>query len=293
MKINYHVLWFDDQLNNIEGYKRSLQRIVSNLGFQLQVDTQDEISSSIISDLKHRLSIYNPYDLILFDHDMGHNKIGASYAAELRASVFTDMVYYSATSPAVLRKSLYDNQVDGVFIAHRDSFEEDLSGIISDHIKKICDLNNMRGLVLDFMSYIDVKLRETLLKEIQDSPNKDAFLTKIQGLLLCKKKGVEKALSTLSLESLCDVVSNSLFADFNLIRFCLAHFHKNQFKVFSQTLDKMQDIRNALAHQPYSINPENNMVSVLIKNQISEFDFERFIEIRKNLIFLKNEIEKL
>ena len=294
MKINYCVLWFDDQLGNIEGYKRTLRRILSSQGFQLNVDAKDTISPEIISDLKERLSIYNPYDLILFDHDMGHDKTGASIAAELRTAVFTDMVYYSATNPTVLRKSLYDNQVDGVFIAQRDSFEDDMRGIISDHIKRICDLNNMRGLVLDFMSDIDVKLRAALLKEIQDSPDKGAFQKEITKLLVKKQDGVKKAISELTEDSLYGFVNNCFsYADFNLIRSCLVHFHKDQFVNFSKTLDAMQDLRNALAHQPYLINPKNNRVSIRIKNNTNEFDFDSFVKIRKTLLELMNEIEKL
>ena len=294
MKISYHVLWFDDQLDKITGLKMTLRRILSGLGFQLNVDEKDTISPDEIRDLRDKLSVYNPYDLIIFDHDMGQNQKGANIAAELRSSIFTDMVYYSSSVSTDLRKELFENKVDGVFIAQRDQFEADMVGIITDHTKKICDLNNMRGLVLDFMSEIDLKLRKILEKTLENSSDKEQILRKFQDKHAERSASMEKKSKNLTVEDLNTHIYDFRYVDFNLIRCRLAEIYPTyHFLQAHNTLEEMQDLRNALAHQPYSVNKESNIVTIKWNEEEKTFDYNEFMGIRGKLLNILDELKKM
>lgn len=294
MKISYHVLWFDDQLDKITGLKMTLRRILSGLGFQLKVDEKDTISPDEIRDLRDKLSVYNPYDLIIFDHDMGQNQKGANIAAELRSSIFTDMVYYSSSVSTDLRKELFEKKIDGVFIAQRDQFESDMVGIVTDHTKRICDLNNMRGLVLDFMSEIDLQLRKVLEKTIEKSSIKEQILQEFQKKHTDRSEQLAKKSKKLQADDLNAHIYDFHYVDFNLIRCRLADIYPDyHFLQSDNILEEMQDLRNALAHQPYSVNNDNNKVAIIWKKQKKDFDFKEFMDIRTKLLTILKELEKM
>ena len=166
MKLYYNILWFEDQPDKIKNFISAIGRILADNGFKLKYDIEKSISPTDLEDLEQKLKIYNPYDLIVFDHDLGKNIQGATIAKNLRHSVYTDMVYYSGNTSVKLREELYKEEIDGVFIVNRNDFVISMSRILEDHINKFSDMNNMRGVFLDAFSKIEQYARESICTQL-------------------------------------------------------------------------------------------------------------------------------
>ena len=120
MKLTYKLLWFDDDPSMVQASERSLKRKMRDKGFNLEIENRTDISDQAIVKLGDDLAKYNPYDIIVFDHDLGKCH-GTDIAKSLRMNIFTDMVYYSAASIDILRKAIYEANVDGVFLINKQS----------------------------------------------------------------------------------------------------------------------------------------------------------------------------
>ncbi|MCD6366964.1 MAG: hypothetical protein J7L46_05425, partial [Bacteroidales bacterium] len=120
MKINYKVLWVEDQFVEVQFAIDGIGDRLADYGFKFEVDKKTSLSDDEIGELRDKLSRYNPYDMIFFDYDLGNNnKTGNEIANELRNSIFTDMIFYSGKPSIDLRKTLYESRVDGVFTVSR------------------------------------------------------------------------------------------------------------------------------------------------------------------------------
>jgi hypothetical protein len=140
MKIAYKILWVEDNFNQIEPFINQLETLFGGHGFKLDVIKRTSLTQGEIESLRDQLNVYNPYDMMMFDFDLGAGELkGSKLAKELRANVYTDMIVYSGSPVTDVRRALYDEKVDGVFIVQRTSFVEEVWLIFEDNIRKICD----------------------------------------------------------------------------------------------------------------------------------------------------------
>ncbi|EJD6672672.1 hypothetical protein M0K80_RS22265 [Providencia rettgeri] len=171
MRLDYKILWFEDQQNNVEEVEKGLSTRLSRLGFNLEVSwtkPSDELNSTI-GQIKN---IVNDFDLILLDYDLGKDSFnGADIAKKLRRSNFlTDIIFYSSASPHDLRQYMFDHHVDGVFCINRNNLQSDSFDIIQNRIRKILDINHMRGIVMEVVSEFDESIND-LAKKLESSIN--------------------------------------------------------------------------------------------------------------------------
>jgi hypothetical protein len=177
MKLEYKILWIDDLFNtsgsdSVEAYVEAVEDLLERHGFLVDIRKERGFSVDDITNLSKKLVLHNPYDFIIFDYDLGKaSENGSDIAKQLRQKIYTDMIFYSATPIPKLRKLLYKNTVDGVFVVSKDSFEDNVKPIIEDHIKRMSDINNMRGLLLDEMSQCDAIIRDVLNKKFEKLPD--------------------------------------------------------------------------------------------------------------------------
>lgn len=283
----------------VRASERRLARMMRSKGFNLEIENRDDISPESIDKLGTDLAQYNPYDMIVFDHDLGDRK-GTDLAQQLRGKIFTDMVYYSAAPIDELRKAIYDAKVDGVFLINKQSCADDLMRILEDHIKKNCDLNSMRGIVLDAISEIEVALRRDLIYVLKnDSGALRASRRKsLQSRL--RKKGKElkddaETMTQLAVSmddaQLLECFADPIMSDFNTIRQML-YACKNDWECLSEEglLHKLQSLRNVFAHESYKFDQDNNCVLVRVKGKEQRFNADIFESIRKELLEIMDEI---
>lgn len=286
MKINYEILWFEDQPDALEHDLESIQRYLEDSGYTMKVDMMTTAAAVEVDAIAKRIGRYNKYDMIVFDYDLGVDADGSEIARKLRAEVYTDMVFYSGDATADLRRILYDKRVDGVFLVDRANFSEDFELILEDHIKKACDVNGIRGIVMDETSRFDRILRDLCEKvlssaepELLDAVRSD-LIRRITKSFQSRIKRAEK------IECPITALKDFQIADFNLVRHRLANLleeadHIGQLLSDDGNLKKMQDLRNRLAHLE-CIYTEDGWMS-LADNSDDKFDFERFRQIRKAL----------
>ncbi len=297
MKLTYHVLWFEDQFDEIQGFLEALGDFISEAGFKLEVEKRTSVTSEEIDSLAIQLNNYNPYDVIIFDYELGaDSKNGIDIAGSLRNKIFTDMIFYSGKEAASLRQMLFEQEVDGVFIVARQSFIDDVEPIIEDHIKKISDINNIRGMVMSTMSSIDRTMRDLICSKHQNlkPEEREAIFLKAKNRVLKsfsdKKKKVE------NLNTFDDLLNNPHLIDFDKVRRSLGSLFQDGSDESSQLnndslLVKVQNERNGLAHQHDEYTEDGRLLLHPINGDPIEYNFEEFKRLRKELQKIKSFIE--
>ncbi len=292
MKIKYKILWIEDNLKEIEGLIKNLEYRLEELGFILEVDKRVTLTGSVLRDLSQKLSTYNPYDIIIFDYDLGTTK-GDDIAHKLRTAIYTDMIFYSGTKGSELRRILFDKNIEGVYTVNRPNFIDDAWPIIEDQIKRISDVNNMRGVILDEMSKIDLDMRGLLdskYNELRDDI-KSEQLDKFRESLDKRIKSLQKMLKKINIQNFSEIFNKPTKIEFNQVRNRLKSITEND--IFGETgaLKTKQNLRNKFAHNKAIYNKENGTVS--LSGFDEEYGFEKFSEIRKELIKLSEDINTI
>lgn len=295
MKINYKVLWIEDHFDSVQFAIDGIEDRLEEYGFKFEVDKKNSLSSDDLDKLSDRLDQYNPYDMIIFDYELGEeHKKGNEIARNLRRSIFTDMIFYSGNAPDKLRQALFDSEVEGVFIVSRTELIDEAWLIIEDQIKRICDINNMRGVILDEMSKVDLKMRELYAKEYEKlSAEKQAEQAKkIKGKLRDRIKSIEKQVNETNEGSMLGMVKSPIKTEFNIIRSRLIKLI-NDGELFSEQgkLKSYQDLRNKFAHNMAVYDEENGTVS--LEGFEETYSLDDFKEIRLELIEIMEQINSV
>lgn len=296
MKLEYKILWFEDQFSEVEGDVRRLESLVREFGFIPEFDHRDKISEKEIEDLALSLEDYNPYDLIIFDYDLGGDSAnGLNIAAHLRSKIYTDMVFYSGQVPQKLRQYLFDSEVDGVFIVHRNVFYDDIQPIIEDHIKKFSDLNNLRGVVMAVTSEIDQSIRDLLVEKVNtklDVRRKNNLLKKVKKKLSDSLKSKLRKVDEIdTIEKLISSFKNYNIFDFNRIRLTYLSIsdEKEGFFIDESNLSKVIKERNKLAHEKAVIS--DGKLTLKLESGDEQYNHKKFTEIRSLLLAAHDDVK--
>ena len=112
--------------------------------------------------------------------DVAASEMGDVAAKRLRAALpYTDIIFYSAERRTKLLQLLAEQQVEGVFVAHRQELDEPLVGLADAVIGKAVDLNHMRGIAMAEVAEMDILMEELLVSVFQlDHPDIDAIAKK-------------------------------------------------------------------------------------------------------------------
>jgi CheY-like chemotaxis protein len=178
MNIDYKIIWFEDQVTWFEEAKKVVNRIVEKHGFNFPEPPR-------YANSKEWANInFRDFDLILVDLKLD-NEMGDSIIERIRteSDVYTEIVFYSSDGEAAVRKSISEKGIDGVYCSARDAdkFEKKVTKVIETTIKKVQDINNMRGLIMAETSDIDTTMR-TIIQSVIEKDSfgiKDSLTTKI------------------------------------------------------------------------------------------------------------------
>ncbi len=159
MKLEYRILWFEDQPQSISPMRQNIQDELEYLGFAPVIDLRIvDSSSDPLVDLPDQRDI----DLVLMDWKLGEHD-GADLSQRVRLVFrYTDIVFYSAESTATLRRLIFEKGIDGVHCCHRMNLTEGTLGIIKTQMHKVLDLNHMRGIVMATVSDLEHTVIECL-----------------------------------------------------------------------------------------------------------------------------------
>ncbi|GMO32486.1 MAG: response regulator [Termitinemataceae bacterium] len=159
MNLTYSILWFEDEPDFVESLKDELKEFVEAMGFNFNIPKVETDNSQVDS-----IECGN-YDLILMDYNLSSVEKGDAIIEKIRTlEVYTTVIFYSSSPIPTLRKAIQDRGIDGVFCVGRghDSFVPRVQSIIQTTVRKVLDLNNVRGLVMAEASDFDDKMKEII-----------------------------------------------------------------------------------------------------------------------------------
>jgi DNA-binding response OmpR family regulator len=158
MKLKYKILWIENEQDWVESIEDQIQEYLEELGFIYEMKLIDKEVSGID---------YNDYDIILMDLNLADQPNGADLISKIRGlDVYTDVVFYSASGITELRTKGKEKELEGVFYCGRTpnrEFVNKVKAVINSTIKKVQDLNNLRGLVMAEVSELDAMMDEIIL----------------------------------------------------------------------------------------------------------------------------------
>ena len=167
MRIDYNILWFEDVKSSFDAKKQIVKEIVEDFGFSFP-EPRNEIDGTNIETID-----YDNYDLLIVDLNLAGTK-GPALIDKIRHNegVYTEVVFYSSDGEKAVRNALKDFEIDGAYCAGRDNddFEEKVKKVIKTTIKKVQDINNMRGLIMAETSDLDEKMVEIIQIIIETHP---------------------------------------------------------------------------------------------------------------------------
>ncbi len=287
MNLDYKILWFEDSEEWYEAILPDITEYLIESGFILIPNRKNGVEK--ISDIFEN----DDYDLILMDYNLVGGEIGDKLIDEIRKlGIYIDVIFYSQMGEKTVRDAMTQHGLDGVYCASRDQddFLDKVQRVIKTTIKKVEDLNNIRGLVMASTSELDLKMNSVinkLLSELdseQISKQKTKIIERFKNSLNDRIKKIsgynethfdEFLLKTESYHKWMAIKSLSKLSD-NL---------KQYEKVLENYKTDIIDKRNLLAHVIEEIDIDGNkkLVSKIPGYDDYIFNEAEAIEIRNNL----------
>lgn len=163
MRLDFNVLWVDDQPNAVNAQITRIKAQMADEGFRFnptQCASIDEVEALIADDV-----FQDEVDLILVDWDLGGGVVGQDVIERVRqVAPYKDVVFYSAQTPAAdLRRMAFDRGLEGIYCASREGLIDEVLGVFDSLVKKVLDLDHTRGIVMGATSDIDHMIHSCLL----------------------------------------------------------------------------------------------------------------------------------
>jgi DNA-binding NarL/FixJ family response regulator len=207
MNLEYKILWFEDEILWAKPIVRELKEYVEEMGF-IFLEPRFEKDDTNIDNIN-----YEEFDLILMDYNLKNKKKGDVLINKIREyNFFSEIVFYSMSGADTLRKAVLENKLDGVYCADRpiDSFLPKVQEVIRVTVKKVLDLNTIRGIVMAETSDIDKIMLDviTIYANSLEVMEKNTFLEKRRSKLL---KSLNEKIEGIKSDNLDNFYNNLLF----------------------------------------------------------------------------------
>lgn len=303
MRLDYNILWIDNDLPGYieRGEVTDIETFLIESGFEPHIEKVfDE------ADLDLFIDKYE-YDLIISDFNL-ENTTGGKVIERIRneKQLDTEILFYTAQTEN--SKEFNDEVRNLAFIERltfqlgRDNLMDKIERVISLTLKKLLELNATRGLITAATSELDVEIEE-IYYAIISRPVNDELKPRIEKIFRTDYKEIKK-----NLLKRCKGQRDSHTADYRMYFSQSDAFRKwdllkelislnvpdgFDLELFKEYYKEVIKIRNQFAHAKAI---EDNG-ALKLKGQIEGEDFEftedSCVEIRRNLINHKRNIEAL
>jgi hypothetical protein len=162
MRLDFNVLWVDDQPGAIQAQITRIAGYMKEQGFQFNptlCHSMAELENQLNEDV-----FVDEVDMVLVDWDLGAGARGQDAIERIREQIrYKDVVFYSAqTAPNVLMDLVRENDLEGVYCCTRTDLVNEVEGVFDSLIKKVLDLDHTRGIVMGATSDVDHMVNECL-----------------------------------------------------------------------------------------------------------------------------------
>jgi len=97
--------------------------------------------------------------MLVVDFDLGGDEHGDQFIRSVRdQNVFAEIIFYSMKEIDELWQAVSVKQLEGVFVANKKSIEQKLIRVARQSVRKVLDLENMRGIVMSEVGDLDALL---------------------------------------------------------------------------------------------------------------------------------------
>lgn len=300
MKLKYYLLWVEDDDSWFKATSELFEMTIKDFGFDAIIERKKtllEVNEEIEKDNLKK------FDIFLIDFNLKDSVSGDNIIELLRGKeIYTDIVFYSSDKGSII-ESVKEHQFEGVYHSDRKEIEDKFVKVFKTTIKKVEEINSMRGLIVGETSELDAIIEENLkiyLKpEFLKEYNLDMFLEKeIINNLDKRKSKIEEHYKNNGIESIFPFLD--AVKKWQLLREILKinKEHKSYITEFisinSSYQNEVIEIRNKFAHSMVIINDQGKEVlKALLGDKHFEFDEKSFKEIRENLLKHRNALIKL
>lgn len=304
MRLEYNILWIEDDIQEYidNGEIDRLKEFIRNLGFVPHIETVlDE------SKLDDYINLYK-YDLIISDFNLS-STTGDKIIEEIRINkkLDTEILFYTGQptnfqeDPEVLQRVAFLDRVS--FQVGRDTLINKIENLINLTLVKLLEINATRGLITAETSELDVEIEKAFYKILTIVQSKEDNESKLESIFQREfKKYKDKTENDLKeREHFHNEDYNAYFDSSTanprwiLMRkllkiHCPDGFDQKLFKSYSKDVI---EVRNKFAHAK----AEEKDGKLVLKGQYGkedfEYDEEACVEIRKNIIAHRENIDKL
>lgn len=298
MKINYNIIWFEDIQDWYESMVPFVEEYLSEKGFNLISDRKEDGKEI------EQLFESNDFDLVLIDYKLKDTELGDRIIEKIRSfSVFTNIVFYSNDGEKKLRELLQKRSIEGVYCASRDGeqFREKVFAVIDLAIKKVQDLNNMRGLVIASTSDLDLAMYDIINKMTDqlEGDEKAKFKEKLKKRCIDSINERAESISKIDLEKSYDKFLQKLESYHRWIAIkdiCKDSENLNEYQKNVEEFDKeIIKVRNKLAHIREEVGKDGKktLKSTLDGSPDFIFDDALCIDIRSKIIKYSDTFNKI
>lgn len=301
MRLDFNVLWVDDQPDHVAAQVTSIALKMAAEGFEFrprQCTTIDEMEAVISDDV-----FTDEIDLILVDWDLGNNTHGEDAIERIRQIVhYKDVVFYSGQASVVeLRKKAYDRQLEGVYCANRPDLVDEVIGVFESLIKKVLDLDHTRGIVMGATSDIDYMVNSCLALAHQrlDETGKTQFIEEAMRRVMEQVKNINKQGEKLKAAPSVDALfkAHMLFTSDHRLRMLASVLGMDQFSDQAEKVTTVQEYRegvvsgrNILGH---AVLVPQGKPDTVIDEAGKTVDIEQMRELRKLILRLRADFRAL
>lgn len=301
MRLDFNVLWVDDQPERVEAQVTSIKMKMAAEGFEFKprrcttIDQMEEaISEHVFTD---------EVDLILVDWDLGNDEHGEDAIELIRQIVqYKDVVFYSGQATVVeLRKKIYDKQLEGVYCAGRADLIEEVIGVFESLIKKVLDLDHTRGIVMGATSDIDYMVNTclSLAHDKLDDAGKTEFIKKAMERVEKQVKNINKQGEKLKADPSVEALfkAHMLFTSDQRLRMLSNILHMEEFEDYSTSVTTIQRYREGVVGERnilgHAVLVPHGKPSTVIDGDGKVVDLEEMRKLRKLILDLRTDFRNL
>jgi len=310
MTLEYKILWIDNDDSIYRHHQNDIEEHLLSLGFSPKITKGKDYNTFI--ELESELNDFNlfilDYKLDKIKDNNGLDKVvnGNKIIQDIRdeKSIYTDVIFYSAVEND-MREQAYKDKLNGVYFTSRnfDDFEDDVLGVIDVTIKKVQDVNNLRGLIMAEVAELDRIKKSILLK--YNTKNKDC--TELKKYI---KDNVFENINEELADLECITNSDCEYYQIDFEKLINNFFYDSYKK--SRTVFKVKKLdtkcstipfihqdyykevikkRNVFAHEEEKIRPDGTKYLNYPNGKPLEFNKEHCIKIRKDIKKYKELLE--
>lgn len=185
MRLEFKILWFENQPQDVRTQVEEIEEHLSSCGFIPRVAM--EIDSTNLKSLSQQQQLFDEFDLVVVDYDLGCEEVNGDQVARAvrRYFGFTDIIFYSGHTTVNLRDLVHKHGIDGVYCMPRPDLAERLGAHIDQVVRRLSRLEAMRGLAMGTVGKCDDELR-VLLNELfaqANSEQRDGFISKLDQIV--------------------------------------------------------------------------------------------------------------